>query len=94
LNSVPEEIRAAVRNNGGGHVNHTMFWQIMAPKAGGEPSGAINDAIKDTFGASINSKSNSTMRASSVSAPAGSGSSAQTRAANCKSSQAPIKTIR
>jgi len=50
LNSVPEEIRAAVRNNGGGHVNHTMFWQIMAPKAGGEPSGAINDAIKDTFG--------------------------------------------
>ncbi|MGI8654823.1 MAG: superoxide dismutase [Pyrinomonadaceae bacterium] len=50
LNSVPEEIRAAVRNNGGGHVNHTMFWQIMAPKAGGEPQGAINDAIKDTFG--------------------------------------------
>ncbi len=50
LNSVPEEIRAAVRNNGGGHVNHTMFWQIMAPKAGGEPSGAIADAIKDTFG--------------------------------------------
>ncbi len=50
LNSVPEEIRVAVRNNGGGHVNHTMFWQIMAPKAGGEPSGAIADAIKDTFG--------------------------------------------
>ncbi len=50
LNSVPEEIRAAVRNNGGGHVNHTMFWQIMAPKAGGEPQGAIADAIKDTFG--------------------------------------------
>ncbi len=50
LNSVPEEIRTAVRNNGGGHVNHTMFWQIMAPKAGGEPQGAINDAIKDTFG--------------------------------------------
>lgn len=50
LDSVPEEIRAEVRNNGGGHVNHTMFWQIMAPKAGGEPSGAIADAIKDTFG--------------------------------------------
>jgi Fe-Mn family superoxide dismutase len=50
LNSVPEEIRAAVRNNGGGHVNHTMFWKIMAPKAGGEPSGPLADAIKDTFG--------------------------------------------
>ncbi|MFN2456274.1 MAG: superoxide dismutase [Pyrinomonadaceae bacterium] len=50
LNSVPEAIRTAVRNNGGGHVNHTMFWQIMAPKAGGEPDGAIKDAIKDTFG--------------------------------------------
>ncbi len=50
LNSVPESVRTAVRNNGGGHVNHTMFWQIMAPKAGGEPDGAIGNAIKDTFG--------------------------------------------
>ena len=50
LNSVPEDIRTAVRNNGGGHVNHTMFWSIMGPNGGGEPTGAIGDAIKDTFG--------------------------------------------
>ncbi len=50
LNSVPEDIRTAVRNNGGGHWNHSMFWQIMAPKAGGEPSGAVMDAIKSAFG--------------------------------------------
>ena len=50
LNSVPEEIRGAVRNNGGGHVNHTMFWTIMATKSGGEPSGEIADAIKESFG--------------------------------------------
>ncbi len=48
--SVPEEIRTAVRNNGGGHVNHTMFWEIMAPNAGGGPTGRIADAIKGTFG--------------------------------------------
>ena len=50
LNSVPEEIRTAVRNNGGGHVNHTMFWQIMGPGKGGAPSGAIADAITGAFG--------------------------------------------
>jgi superoxide dismutase, Fe-Mn family len=50
LNSVPEDIRTAVRNNGGGHVNHTMFWRIMKPNGGGEPTGAIADAIKSTFG--------------------------------------------
>ena len=50
INSVPEDIRAAVRNNGGGHVNHTMFWEIMGPHKGGAPSGAIGDAIKATFG--------------------------------------------
>ena len=50
INSVPEDIRTAVRNNGGGHANHTMFWQIMGPKAGGPPSGAIADAIKSSFG--------------------------------------------
>src|SRR5229473_4834175 len=38
INSVPEDIRTAVRNNGGGHANHTMFWQIMAPHAGGQPT--------------------------------------------------------
>jgi Fe-Mn family superoxide dismutase len=50
LNSVPEDIRTAVRNNGGGHVNHTMFWEIMGPNAGGEPTGAVGDAINSTFG--------------------------------------------
>ena len=50
LNAVPEDVRAAVRNNGGGHVNHSMFWQIMAAKAGGEPSGKVGDAIKQAFG--------------------------------------------
>ncbi len=50
LENVPEAIRTAVRNNGGGHVNHTMFWKIMGPNAGGEPTGAIADAIKSTFG--------------------------------------------
>ena len=50
LNSVPEAIRTAVRNNGGGHVNHSMFWKIMGPNAGGEPTGEIADAIKSTFG--------------------------------------------
>ena len=50
LENVPEAIRTAVRNNGGGHVNHTMFWAIMGPNAGGEPTGAIADAIKSTFG--------------------------------------------
>src|SRR3989449_4651784 len=50
INSVPEDIRTAVRNNGGGHANHSMFWQIMGPKAGGAPTGAIAEAIKSTFG--------------------------------------------
>ncbi|HWJ20772.1 MAG TPA: superoxide dismutase [Gemmatimonadaceae bacterium] len=50
VGSAPEAVRAAVRNNGGGHWNHTFFWQIMAPKAGGEPSGALGDAIRSSFG--------------------------------------------
>jgi Fe-Mn family superoxide dismutase len=50
INSVPEDIRTAVRNNGGGHINHTMFWEIMGPKKGGAPTGAIADAITSTFG--------------------------------------------
>ncbi len=50
INSVPEAIRTAVRNNGGGHINHSMFWQIMAPHAGGAPTGAIADAINGSFG--------------------------------------------
>ncbi|MGH9313658.1 MAG: superoxide dismutase [Vicinamibacterales bacterium] len=50
INSVPEDIRTAVRNNGGGHANHTMFWEIMGPNAGGAPKGAIADAINSVFG--------------------------------------------
>jgi superoxide dismutase, Fe-Mn family len=50
INSVPDDIRTAVRNNGGGHANHSMFWQIMGPNAGGQPAGAIADAIKSSFG--------------------------------------------
>jgi len=53
INAIPEDIRTAVRNNGGGHHNHSLFWTIMAPAGkggGGEPSGALADAIKKTFG--------------------------------------------
>ncbi|NJL20287.1 MAG: superoxide dismutase [Leptolyngbyaceae cyanobacterium SM1_3_5] len=50
FNQIPEAVRGAVRNNGGGHVNHTMFWEIMAPNAGGEPTGAIAQVISETFG--------------------------------------------
>ena len=48
--AVPEKIRTAVRNNAGGHINHTMFWEIMGPKAGGEPTGKLAEAIRSTFG--------------------------------------------
>jgi superoxide dismutase, Fe-Mn family len=50
INSVPEEIRTAVRNNGGGHVNHTMFWEIMGPGTGGAPTGRVGEAIASSFG--------------------------------------------
>jgi Fe-Mn family superoxide dismutase len=50
LASVPEDIRTAVRNNGGGHVNHTWFWKMMAPNAGGAPTGAVAEAITRSFG--------------------------------------------
>ena len=50
ITSVPEDIRTAVRNNGGGHVNHTMFWEIMGARKGGQATGAIGDAIKSSFG--------------------------------------------
>ncbi len=50
INQVPEDIQTAVRNNAGGHANHSMFWVIMAPKGGGEPKGKLGDAIKKTFG--------------------------------------------
>jgi Fe-Mn family superoxide dismutase len=50
LDEIPEDRRAAVRNNGGGHANHSLFWTIMKPGGGGAPSGALADAIADTFG--------------------------------------------
>jgi superoxide dismutase, Fe-Mn family len=50
INEVPENIRTAVRNNGGGHVNHSMFWLIMKPNGGGEPTGELASAIQQTFG--------------------------------------------
>jgi Fe-Mn family superoxide dismutase len=50
IGSVPEAVRTAVRNNGGGHLNHSMFWQIMTPGGGGAPTGAIADAINSSFG--------------------------------------------
>jgi superoxide dismutase, Fe-Mn family len=50
LDEFPEEIRTAVRNNAGGHANHTLFWQIMGPDGGGEPAGELRSAIDDVFG--------------------------------------------
>lgn len=47
---VPENVRQAVINNGGGHANHSLFWTVLGPKAGGEPTGKVGDAIKSTFG--------------------------------------------
>jgi Fe-Mn family superoxide dismutase len=50
LNKIPENIRTTVRNNGGGHANHTLFWTIMGPNAGGQPTGELAAAIQSTFG--------------------------------------------
>ena len=50
LDELPEDRRTAVRNNGGGHANHSLFWQIMKPNGGGDPSGALESAITETFG--------------------------------------------
>ena len=50
IGSLPEDIQTAVRNNGGGHANHALFWQLMGPKGGGKPGGAVGEAIDQTFG--------------------------------------------
>ena len=49
IDTIPEDIRGAVRNNGGGYANHALFWEIMSPNGGGEPGGALGDAIKEKF---------------------------------------------
>jgi len=56
LNTVPEEIRATVRNNGGGHLNHSMFWPMMSPNGGGEPAGELAKAVSSAFGSFANFK--------------------------------------
>jgi Fe-Mn family superoxide dismutase len=56
INSVPEAVRTAVRNNGGGHWNHSLFWTLMAPSAGGEPTGALADGINKAFGSLVTFK--------------------------------------
>lgn len=50
MDAIPTDIKTAVRNNGGGHANHSFFWEIMAPNAGGEPTGEIKEAINEAFG--------------------------------------------
>lgn len=50
INAVPEKVRTAVRNNGGGHANHTLFWELMTPGGRGEPKGALGEALQKTFG--------------------------------------------
>jgi len=56
IDSLPENIRTAVRNNGGGHANHSMFWQLMSPSGGGQPTGDLADAINKAFGSFDNFK--------------------------------------
>lgn len=56
IDDVPESIRTAVRNNGGGHANHSLFWSILSPNGGGTPTGKLLDAINDTFGSFDNFK--------------------------------------
>jgi Fe-Mn family superoxide dismutase len=63
LDAVPEAIRTAVRNNGGGHANHTLFWEILSPNGGGAPTGALADAINSTFGSFDNFKAEFTKAA-------------------------------
>ena len=50
MKAIPEDIRTAVQNNGGGHANHSLFWEVMTPNGGGEPTGAVKEAIDKTFG--------------------------------------------
>ena len=73
LNAVPENIRTVVRNNGGGHANHSFFWKIMGPNAGGEPKGKLADDIKSAFGSFDQFKEKSQLPVWAVSAADGHG---------------------
>ena len=66
IQSVPESIRTAVRNHGGGHANHSLFWTVMSPNGGGQPSGDLGDAIQGTFGGFDNFKEKLTSAAGGV----------------------------
>ena len=83
LEILPADKQAAVRNNGGGHANHTLFWEIMGPDGGGEPSGELGEAIPTRSARSPTSRRRSTTRPSSGSAPAGAGSCGTARASRC-----------
>jgi len=73
LDKVPDKIKAAVRNNGGGHYNHSLFWQWMSPNGGGEPSGALLDAITRSLDPLTNSRKSLKQQGWLASALAGSG---------------------
>ena len=75
LSALPEAIRTAVRNNGGGHANHSLFWTIMKPAGGGEPTGALAEAIASELGGLAPSRKPSTRPPRPASARAGPGSS-------------------
>src|SRR5881409_3734834 len=92
LKAVPEDIRTAVRNNGGGHANHSMFWKIMGPRAGGAPAGKLADDIKAVFGSFETFKEKFEAAESAVSAAVGPGWSSKT--AGSKLRLLPTRTVR
>ena len=93
LVSVPEAIRTAVRNNGGGVLNHNMFWTMMAPKSGGEPKGEVAKEIESAFGSFAAFQEQFVKAASAVSAAAGHGWWSTSRA-SWRSLRPPIRTLR
>ncbi len=92
LNDVPEAIRGAVRNNGGGHANHSLFWQIMGPGKGGRPSGELASSIDGAFGGFDAFKDSSPRRERRGSAPAGPGWSSTTASSRLRA--LPTRTVR
>jgi Fe-Mn family superoxide dismutase len=92
IDSLPDAVKTAVRNNGGGHANHSMFWTIMRKNENGAPSGSLAEAIERDFGSFDDFKRNSTNRALNSSVPAGFFSSRT--ATSSKSNQCRIRTRR